>query len=260
MVLVSTSNRAPDGLYQGGLQRALFLPFIALLKERCEVHDIRGARDYRLLAKKLLEPMYFTGKAASEELQHCMEVLSGGAQPAPVEISVAMGRSLRVPKATQHVAFLPYKEALEASVSAADYISLCTRFHTVCVDGLPCFTAATKAAAYRLVTLVDVAYERHVRLVLAAQGEPQDLFRRVLTHDEYEARQASLTAADEDELVVCARPYSARTHLTSPAGGRYTRVREAPHVQPHRGDVQPDFRARARAASLPRAPLLAPAS
>jgi predicted ATPase len=72
----------------------------------------------------------------------------------------------------------------------------------LCIDGLPCFSAATKAAAYRLVTLVDVAYERHVRLVFAAQEEPTELFRRMLTQTEYAQQQASLSEAELVDVVV----------------------------------------------------------
>ena len=200
-VLVSTSNRPPDGLYKGGLQRQLFLPFIELLKERCEVHDIQGGQDYRMLAKKLAQKLYFTGPGASEELLHCLEVLSGGAREAPVSLDVAMGRTLLVPRAAAKVAYLPYSLALEQAVAAADYISLCERFHTVLVDQVPCFSASTRAACYRLVTLVDVAYERHVRLIFAAECSPEQLFRNVLSHDEFVAR-GKLSDEEASELVV----------------------------------------------------------
>ena len=87
LVLVSTSNRAPDALYEGGLQRDLFVPFIHLLKKRCSVFDIVGTMDYRMAAHKLSQPMFFTGATAHEDLEAMLHIYSGGkpVQPRTVE-------------------------------------------------------------------------------------------------------------------------------------------------------------------------------
>jgi predicted ATPase len=128
---VSTSNRAPDKLYEGGLQRALFLPFIALLKERCEVHDIQGSQDYRRLARKLSQSLFFTGPDAFAELQCCMALFAPGLTPAPAEVEVMMGRTLRVPRAAGRVAYFTFAELCEQPVAAADFIALCTKYHSL---------------------------------------------------------------------------------------------------------------------------------
>lgn len=187
---MSTSNRAPDRLYEGGLQRPLFLPFIALLKHRCEVHDIQGAQDYRMLARKLATPLYFTGPSASADLHVVLHVLAPGQTPEPAVIDVALGRTLRVPAAAGKVASFSFSTLCEQPVAAADYIALCERYHTVLVDGLPRFDADNRAAAYRLVTLVDVAYEHRIRLVFAAAGPPAALFSNIMTQADYRAHTA----------------------------------------------------------------------
>lgn len=133
LVLVSTSNRAPDALYEGGLQRALFLPFIALLKERCEVHEIKVGQDYRMLAKKLAEPLFFEGPRAHEELEACLDVFSDGEPVAPRKVQVQMGRELPVPRAAGSVAAFSFAELCDRPVAAADYIALCDEFHTILV-------------------------------------------------------------------------------------------------------------------------------
>ena len=67
---IATSNRAPDKLYEGGLQRDLFLPFIANLKKRCESFDIMSTVDYRRLARQLLHTNFFVGKEANIITRH----------------------------------------------------------------------------------------------------------------------------------------------------------------------------------------------
>lgn len=185
LVLVSTSNRAPDALYEGGLQRALFLPFIGMLKERCRVHEIKSGQDYRLLAKKLAEPLYFEGPDAHDEVEACLEVFRDGQPVAPRAVTVQMGRELLVPRAAGAVACFSFADLCEKPVAAADYIALCDDFHTILVDGVPIFGAATRSGAYRFVTLVDVAYEERVRLIIGAEGGPMELLRKMVTQGEY---------------------------------------------------------------------------
>jgi predicted ATPase len=199
---VATSNRVPDKLYEGGLQRALFLPFIALLKQRCEVHDIQGAQDYRRLARKLTQSLYFTGPAASAELQCCFELFAPGLGAAPASVEVMMGRTLHVPRAAGRVAYFTFEQLLTQPVAAADFIALCERYHTVLLDGVPRLSAATRTAAYRLVQLVDVAYEQRARLIVAADASPGSVFESIVTQAEYADAKARLSAAAADELCV----------------------------------------------------------
>ena len=200
LVLVSTSNRAPDALYENGLQRQLFLPFIALLKERCAVRDILGAQDYRMLAKKLAQPMFFSGPDAHQQLDACVHLFSGGAPLAPRTVEVMMGRQVTVPQAAGRVAVVPFAELCDRPVAAADYIGLCGAFHTLLIQDVPVFTANNRSAAYRFVTLVDVAYEERVRLICAAEGPPEELFRRVLTQAQF--KEAGRTLCADEALCV----------------------------------------------------------
>lgn len=202
LVLISTSNRAPDALYEGGLQRNLFLPFIGLLKEQCTVHDIQGGQDYRLLAKKLAQPMFFTGETAEAELEACVGLFSGGAPVTPRKVEVMMGRELPVPRAAGKVAVFSFAELCERPVAAADYIGLCEEFHTILLSGVPRFTAASRSGAYRFVTLVDVVYEERVRLICSAEAPPPELFKRIVTQSEYRAHRDGAGAEEEDGLCV----------------------------------------------------------
>ena len=113
-----------------------------------------------------------------------------------------MGRTLRVPRAAGRVAYFTFAELCEQPVAAADFIALCSRYHTVMLDGVPRLGAATRASAYRLVALVDVVYEQRARLICAAEAPPASLFERLVTHSEYEDAKARTPAAAMEELCV----------------------------------------------------------
>ncbi|KAL5556889.1 hypothetical protein UlMin_039125 [Ulmus minor] len=167
VILVSTSNRALEKFYEGGLQRDLFLPFIATLKERCVVHKIGSSTDYckltsiisyEILVSILLAKIFLLEKAV------------------PQEVEVVMGRKLQVPLGADGCAYFPFEELCDSPLGAADYFGLFNEFHTLALDGVPIFGLHNRTAAYRFVTLVDVMYENKARLLCIAEGSPLQLF------------------------------------------------------------------------------------
>eukprot|EP00878_Enallax_costatus_P014061 GHUV01014705.1.p1 GENE.GHUV01014705.1~~GHUV01014705.1.p1 ORF type:complete len:299 (+),score=52.41 GHUV01014705.1:2088-2984(+) len=173
LVLVATSNRAPDALYEGGLQRQLFLPFIARLKEACVIHNMNSPVDYRRLAQHTRGLYFLTPDRTSllyNAFLECGEdsLAAAGAaaagsgsvgNPGPVNVAVAMGRSLKVPQALGSAAMFDFDELCNRPLAAADYIALAQKFHTLAVADVPRFNAANRSAGYRFVTLIDVMYE-----------------------------------------------------------------------------------------------------
>ncbi|XP_048426669.1 AFG1-like ATPase isoform X1 [Pyrus x bretschneideri] len=180
IILVSTSNRAPDKLYEGGLQRDLFLPFIATLKERCVVHEIGSAVDYRKLTSAE-QGFYFVGKDLSGFLKQSFQQLIGEHEAVPQEAEVVMGRTLKVPLGANGCAYFPFEELCNRPLGAADYFGLCKNYHTLALEGVPVFGLHNRTAAYRFVTLVDVMYENKARLLCTAEGTPFELFEKVVT-------------------------------------------------------------------------------
>ncbi|KAK6942359.1 ATPase, AFG1-like [Dillenia turbinata] len=185
VILVSTSNRAPDKLYEGGLQRDLFLPFISTLKERCVVHEIGSSVDYRKLTSAQ-QGFYFVGEdfaslIRSGLLRQKFKLLVGEQEPHPQEVEVVMGRTLRVPLGAEGCAYFPFEELCDRPLGAADYLALCKNFHTLALEGIPIFGLHNRTAAYRFVTLVDVMYENKARLMCTAEGSPSDLFEKIVT-------------------------------------------------------------------------------
>ncbi|CAI9293578.1 unnamed protein product [Lactuca saligna] len=179
-ILVATSNRAPDNLYERGLQRDLFLPFISTLKDRCIVHEIGSSVDYRRRTS-VEEGFYFIQNGTSDFLMQRFKELIGEHKAHPQEAEVVMGRTLQVPLGANGCAYFPFEELCDKPLGAADYFGLCKNFHTLALDGVPIFGLHNRTAAYRFVTLVDVMYENKARLMCTAEGTPFEVFERIVT-------------------------------------------------------------------------------
>ncbi|XP_021731407.1 AFG1-like ATPase isoform X1 [Chenopodium quinoa] len=204
VILVATSNRTPDNLYEGGLQRDLFLPFIATVKERCAVHEIGSSVDYRKMTSGE-QGFYLVGLDMSGLLKVKFQQLIGEHQPHPQEVEVVMGRKLQVPLGANGCAYFPFEELCDRPLGAADYFGLFKKFHTLAIDGVPIFGLNNRTAAYRFVTLIDVMYENKARLLCTAEGSPYELFERVVTISEAKsmAPRTSSRSAKKDFADLC---------------------------------------------------------
>jgi cell division protein ZapE len=176
VVVVATSNWAPDDLYPGGLQRDRFLPFIALLKEKLDVLELDGERDYRLQRLKDLS-LYHSpdGAAAAAKMREAFIRLSGGLEPLPNSLTV-QGRRLDVPRQAGKVAWFDFEELCARPLGAADYLALATHDPVILIDHVPRLTAAERDQARRFMTLIDALYEHHVTTVIAAAERPERLY------------------------------------------------------------------------------------
>jgi cell division protein ZapE len=176
VVVVATSNRPPDELYAGGLNRQLFLPTIALLKTRLDVLHLDGERDYRLDRLKG-QRTYFTphSTAAATELDAAFLRLTDQPTGEPATLAV-MGRSVPIREAAKGVARASFGELCEAALGPADYLALAAEYHTLILSDVPALTPARRNEARRLVMLIDVLYEHRVKLVVSAAAAPDALY------------------------------------------------------------------------------------
>lgn len=201
VVPVMTSNRAPDALYEGGINRQNFVPFIELVKERMDVVPLDGPHDYRQLflreAQLYLTPL---GESADRALVRAFERLSGGTKYEPVDLEV-QGRLLRIEKAAKGVAMLTFGELCARPLGAADYLALEAAFHTIILNGIPRMTADKRNEAKRFVTLIDVLYEHRVHLVCAADTAPVELYPAGDGAFEFERTASRLTEMQSDAYI-----------------------------------------------------------
>jgi cell division protein ZapE len=176
VVVVATSNVAPADLYTDGLNRALFLPFIALLRERLDVVELDAGADYRL-EKLVRAPVYYTplSPKADAALDAAFVALTGfqHGQPARIEL---LGRFLDAPQAVDGVARFDFDGLCRRPLGSSDYLEVAERFHTVFIDRIPVLTAADRNEAKRFIILVDTLYDMRVKLIASAAAEPAALF------------------------------------------------------------------------------------
>ncbi|HET7708778.1 MAG TPA: cell division protein ZapE [Sphingomicrobium sp.] len=180
--IIATSNRPPLDLYKDGLNRELFLPFIALIERRFDVVAVDGPTDYRLDRLEGVETWHVpNGPAATAALSEAFFKLTDypvedRARVPSEELPVAGGRTLHVPKSLKGVAVFSFKRLCGEARGAADYLAVAQRFHTVILVGIPVMTREQRNEAARFVTLIDLLYEHRVKLLAAADAEPAGLY------------------------------------------------------------------------------------
>ena len=180
--LIATSNRPPGDLYKDGLNRELFLPFIATLETRFDVVEVNGPTDYRLDRLAGVDVWHVpNGPEATEALSKAFFQLTDyavedRAKVPTEELEVGGGRTLHVPKSLKGVAVFSFRRLCGEPRGAADYLAIAQRFHTVIIVGIPVMGPGMRNEAARFVTLVDALYEHRVKLLAAADAEPAGLY------------------------------------------------------------------------------------
>ncbi len=176
-VLIATSNRAPEELYENGLNRQLFEPFIDLLHAHALVVSLAGDEDYRQRGRigddVWLTPLGPETHARFEQLWR-IATAPKRAQPMPLDLG---GRVLMVPLATDAAARFRFSELCEQPLGAADYMALAKRFPMVFIEHIPLLAPRQRNEALRFIHLVDALYDHRCRLVASAAGEPRDVYR-----------------------------------------------------------------------------------
>ncbi|MBU6455919.1 MAG: AFG1 family ATPase [Bradyrhizobium sp.] len=207
-VVVATSNVAPDDLYKGGLNRALFLPFIAQLSDRLDVLRLDARTDFRLEklagAKMWLVP---ADRGADAVLVRAWNSLSANAPCKPRDISIK-GRVLRVPCSAHGVARFSFADLCEKPLAASDYLRLAHDYHTVLIDHIPVMDYPERNAAKRFIALIDTLYDNAVKLMASAAADPVSLY---VATDGDEAREFKRTASRLIEM-------SSESYLALPHG------------------------------------------
>jgi cell division protein ZapE len=175
-VIVLTSNTEPDRLYEGGLNRALFLPFIALIKERLDTVELNGPRDYRLHRMAGLN-MYVCplGPEADAAMDAAWQRLTDSKHGEPLVLEI-LQRKLIVPEAARGVARFSFDALCGEALGAADYVEIARHFHTILIDRIPQLGPEQGNEARRFTLLIDTLYDEKVKLICSAAVRPQELY------------------------------------------------------------------------------------
>jgi len=178
VIVVATSNRAPDTLYENGLNRALFLPFIEVLKQRLDILHLDHGVDYRMLHFEGLTTYYTPlGSDADDKIENAWQRLTGNAKGERQVLKI-LGRDLVVPASAHGVARFRYSDLCEKPLGAADYLKLARTFHTIILENIPQLNADRRNEARRFIILVDTLYDNGVKLVVSAATSPDNIYAR----------------------------------------------------------------------------------
>ena len=198
VVVVTTSNRVPDDLYKDGLNRQLFLPFIAMIKQRMAVHELASPVDHRQ-GRLSGSPVYFTpiDHEAREAIQAIWEDLTGGEAP-PLTLTVK-ARPVEIPAFRNGVARAGFFDLCGHPLGPADYLAIADVVKVLVLTDIPCLGRSNFNEARRFVTLVDALYEAKVRLICSAAAEPEVLYLEgegVFEFERTASRLREMQAAD----------------------------------------------------------------
>jgi cell division protein ZapE len=191
-VVVATSNVAPEDLYKGGLNRALFLPFIAQIAAHMDVLRLDARTDFRL--EKLAGVKMWLVPAdpdADAALDRAWVAMTGNAPCRPRDIAIK-GRVLHVPCSAHGVARFSFSDICEKPLAASDYLRLAHDYHTLMIDRIPVMDYAERNAAKRFIALIDTLYDNAVKLMASAAADPLSLYR---ASDGFEANEFKRTSS-----------------------------------------------------------------
>ncbi len=193
VTVVTTSNIMPDGLYQDGLQRANFLPAIAVLKTHVQVLNVDGGVDYRLRQLTDAE-LYLTPSdtACESRLADYFRRFAGTEGTSGVTLTIH-GRELIAHRHAEGVVWFEFSELCEGPRGAADYIELARTHHTLMLSQVPVLTVSDENEARRFITLIDELYDRNVKVVIAADAPIAALYRGDRLTFEFERTRSRLT-------------------------------------------------------------------
>jgi len=182
VTIVTTSNRAPQDLYKNGLNREHFLPFIGLIEARLRVQTLNGPTDYRLERMQGVGTWHVpVGPESTAKVREAFFRLTDyppeDSEHVPsCELDVGGGRTMHVPKSLKGVAVFSFKRLCGEARGAADYLAIARRYHTVILVGIPQLGPENRNEAARFVQLIDALYEHKVKLLAAADAEPDALY------------------------------------------------------------------------------------
>ena len=217
VVIVATSNVEPGRLYEGGLNRALFLPSIKQIQQHMQVFELAAPKDFRL-EKLAGAPVYHVpaDAAAHEALTRAFKSLTGRSRGEPRSLEL-LGRQLIVPQAVNGVARFSFHDLCEQPLASSDYLAIAREFHTVVIDDIPVLPAHKRNEARRLTWLIDALYDMQVKVIASAQDQPIGLYLGTQGREVFEFERTASRLIEMRSTDYLALPHAARAVSVTPA-------------------------------------------
>jgi len=188
VVVVATSNRPPGDLYEGGINRGYFLPFIGMLRRHCIVHEFKSSTDYRRLMSEGIDEFFFVADdadfdgwgSAKVNCDKIFQGLLGGTESTSIQLDVAFNRSIFVRQAHPDgiVGRFTFDELCNIELGSSDYRSIAQEFEFIIIEEIPVLSLKEHDQARRFITLIDELYEAECALVCSAVAPPDKLFQK----------------------------------------------------------------------------------
>ena len=207
VVLVTTSNSPPQNLYKGGLQRALFLPAIDLIKQHCNVINLDGGKDYRLQGLQQTDRYRVPHSAMAEiAIQQYLNDHLTTAQVNQGHLTLN-GREIAVRFCTGDTVWFSFASLCKTSRSQIDYLEIARRFNTLILTDIEVMSAGKDDIARRFVLLIDVMYDYRVKLICTAAATAENLYRGERLAFEFERTSSRLIEMQSPQ-------YLTQTHVS----------------------------------------------
>ena len=216
IVIVATSNVPPELLYENGLNRGLFQPFIQMIRARMNIVRLDAAADFRL-RKPRDQSLYFVPADAHAitALNHAFQRLTGVARGEPLTLNV-LGRPVFVPEAFANIGRFKYSDLCQRPLGANDFLAIARQFHIVLIDGIPVIDEERRDEAKRFITLIDTFYDHQVKLIVSAHAEPSQLYKGNQGFVSFEFKRTASRLMEMRSAGYFARPCGERV----PSGAR----------------------------------------
>jgi len=175
VIFVATSNQHPDNLYKNGLQRELFLPFIALLKQSADILELDGKEDFRLSHFKAMKTTFYSEPDGAEDfLLHSFNELTNDGK-IETRILKIKGRELTFTTVHSDILMTSFSELCGKDLGPIDFLAIVSEFSTILIAGIPLLSSEIRNQARRFVTLIDAIYEHNVKLICTATVPAEQL-------------------------------------------------------------------------------------
>lgn len=175
IVIVTTSNRPPSDLYKDGLNRSLFLPFIAMLENRLQVTELESPTDYRQHRLQGAQVYFRPARSATADIAAIWADLTGGAPDRPLLLEVN-SRKVEIPRFSNGVGRASFWDLCSKPLGPADYLAISRAVRVLILEDIPQLSSANYNEAKRFVILIDALYEAKVRLIASAAEAPERLY------------------------------------------------------------------------------------